>query len=190
MKKTPIILFVAAVLCLLCACGNTENAPDSTVSSSGSGTLSESASENVVISVNKELVADETVFLTDISEIGGITSTMNDNFYVLTMSQESYKNLLKSKSQEVIDEYELLSRKGEYIEDIDYSEDFREIKVYVNRQKYDAVDSATQQMQLITIGAKAMSYQMFLTEGQKTLVSAVYSETEETAFTISLPIEM
>lgn len=190
MKKTPIILFVAAVLCLLCACGNTENAPDSTVSSSGNGTLSESASENVVISVNKELVADETVFLTDISEIGGITSTMNDNFYVLTMSQESYKNLLKSKSQEVIDEYELLSRKGEYIEDIDYSEDFREIKVYVNRQKYDAVDSATQQMQLITIGAKAMSYQMFLTEGQKTLVSAVYSGTEETAFTISLPIEM
>lgn len=190
MRKTALLLFVVAVILLFGACGNTEEAHGNMSPSENTESQSETGSENVVVSVNKDLVADEVTFLTDISEIGGITSTTNDNFYVLTMSRESYKNLLKAKSQEVIEEYKLLSQKGEYIEDIDYSEDFREIKIYVNREKYEAVDSASHQMQLITVGAKAMSYQMFLTEGQKTVVSAVYSDTEEIALTLALPIEM
>ncbi|MBO5462312.1 MAG: hypothetical protein J6A49_03265 [Clostridia bacterium] len=187
MKKIALLLSLFFVFMCFTACGDGDVSSESTTVVPET---SESVPENVVISVNKELVADETAFLTDISEIGGISSTADENFYVLTMSQEVYKKLLTVKSQSVIAEYEALSQKGEYIEDIQYSENFRQVTVLVNREKFDAVDSGTKQIQLITIGAKAMSYQMFLAEGQKTVVSAVYSDTEEVALALSLPIEM
>jgi hypothetical protein len=58
---------------------------------------------------------------------------------------------------------------GSFIEDITYNEDFRTVKVMVNRGGFDAIGKDTQRVQLMTIGAYAMSYQMFLEEGQKTL---------------------
>ena len=187
MKKIALILSLVLVFSLFSACGEKQLPDESTTNVTES---TEKVPENVVVSVNKELVADETAFLTDISEIDGITSTADENFYVLTMSQEVYKKLLTVKSDEVIDEYDALVQKGEYIEDIQHTENFRQVMVYVNREKFDAIDSATKQLQLITIGAKAMSYQMFLEDGQRVSVSAIYSGTEEVALAISLPIEM
>ncbi len=188
MKKLALFLTLVLVLVSFTSCGDSNETPESTAPETTE--VTETTPENVVISVNKELVADETAFLTEISEIDGITSTANENFYVLTMSQNSYKELLTVKSKEVIDEYEGIVAQGKYIEDIRYDSSFRNINVLVNRQEFDAVDASAQQLQLITIGAKAMSYQMFLPEGQKTAVSIVYSDTEEVAFTLSLPIKM
>ena len=105
MKKIALLLSLVFVFMCFTACGDSEVSSESTTDAPKT---SESVPENVVISVNKELVADETAFLTDISEIGGITSTANDNFYVLTMSQEVYKKLLTVKSQSVIAEYETI----------------------------------------------------------------------------------
>ncbi len=187
MKKIALVLSLVLVFSLLSACGESGVTEESTTNTTES---TETVPENVVVSVNKELVADETAFLTDISEIGGITSTADENFYVLTMSQEVYKKLLTVKSQAVIDEYDLCVKNCGYIEDIQYNENFRQVVVYVDREQFDAISSDSPKLQLITIGAKAMSYQMFLEEGQKVSVSAVYSGTEEVALALSLPIEM
>lgn len=187
MKKILSVLCAVSLLLAFCSCGKDDGSGADKEISTRQTTVE---AENVVISVNRDLVADETEFLTALSEIDGITSTADENFYTLTMSQEAYKELLRVKSTEAIAEFDKLSQSEGYIEDITYTADFRDIVVYVNREKFDDANVSAQQLQLITIGAYAMSYQMFLTEGQKTTVSAVYSGTEDVALTVSLPIEM
>ena len=182
MKKISLILVLVILLTTFAACGDNSEIETTTQP------VSETQTDVVTVSVNKELVADETMFLTDISEFDGITVANNDNFYVLTMSQDTYVTFLKSKAQSVYASFDEIIAKGSFVKDISYNEDFRAIKVIVERNAFDAIGKDTQRLQLITIGAYAMSYQMFLTEGQKTTVTAVYSDTQEEAMLISLPI--
>ena len=77
MKKIALLLSLFFVFMCFTACGDGDVSSESTTVVPET---SESVPENVVISVNKELVADETAFLTDISEIGGISSTADENF--------------------------------------------------------------------------------------------------------------
>ena len=186
MRKIAFLLSVVFVLLSFSACATKEETTETTASETQS--VQEKV-ENVVVSIKKELV-DEAEFLTYISEIEGITSTADDVFYHLEMSQKVYKKLLKLKSQEVIKHYDKTQEENEYIEDIQHSKDFRRVTVLVDREKYDEIDSATQKLQLITLGAYAMSYQMFLTEGQKVYVSAIYSDTQEIAMDVSLPVQI
>lgn len=187
MKKIAFLLSVVLVFLSFSACASKEDTTQTTAPETKSA---EEIVENVVISIKKDLVADEAEFLTFISEIEGITSTADDVFYNLEMSQEAYKKLLKIRSEEVIENYEKTQEEKEYIEDIQHSKDFRRVTVLVERELYDELDSATKKLQLITLGAFAMSYQMFLTDGQKVYVSAVYTDTQEIAMDVSLPVEM
>ncbi|MBO5064737.1 MAG: hypothetical protein J6D06_01315 [Clostridia bacterium] len=182
MKKVSLVLALVLLLTTFVGCG------DKTEVESTTQTVSETAEDVVTISVNKSLVADETEFLTDISEFEGVSVSNDDNFYVLTMSQDTYVAFLKIKAQLVYDSFNDIVEKGSFVEKIEHGEDFRTIKVFVNRTGFDAIGKETQRLQLITIGAYAMSYQMFLTEGQKTTVTAVYSDTNEEAMLITLPI--
>ncbi|MBQ8183704.1 MAG: hypothetical protein IJ025_07405 [Clostridia bacterium] len=184
MKKIALVLSVVLVLSLFSACGNNETDQETTTE------VTETEVQNVVISVNKDIVADETSFLTFVSEFEGLTSTVDEKFYTLTMPQETYADLLKAKAQEVYDAYDNLIAQGGFIKDVEYGADFRTVTVSVDREGFDALDAGTKQLQLITIGAYAMSYQMFLTEGQSTLVIAEYADSAEEAMRLSLPIKM
>ena len=185
MKKISLLLVFVIMLTAFVGCA------DNTDSETTTQPVSETQENIVTVSVNKDLVADETEFLTGISEIDGITSTADANFYVLKMSQETYAELLDVKKKVVIDEFEKISSEISYIEKIDYNEHFREINIYVDRQGYDAADYNARQLNVLTIGATAMGkYQMFLTKGQKTFVKVLYSDTGETAYTMQLPIQM
>ena len=182
MKKISLFLVLVLMLTSFVGCGDKSEVETTTQP------VSETESDVVTISVNKELVADETVFLTDISEFNGISVSSNDNFYILTMSQDAYDTFLEIKGQTVCDHFDTIVAKGGFVKDITYGDDFRTIKVKVERNGFDALEKETQRLQLITIGAYAMSFQMFLTEGQKTTVVAVYSDTNEEAMVITLPI--
>ena len=182
MKKISLFLVLVLMLTSFVGCGDKPEVESTTQP------VSETESDVVTISVNKELVADETVFLTDISEFNGISVSSNDNFYILTMSQDAYDTFLEIKGQTVCDHFDTIVAKGGFVKDITYGDDFRTIKVKVERNGFDALEKETQRLQLITIGAYAMSFQMFLTEGQKTTVTAVYSDTNEEAMVITLPI--
>ena len=89
------------------------------------------------------------------------------------MSQGTYVTFLKSEAQEVYDNFDAIIATGSFVEDITYNENFRTIKVIVDREGFDAIGETTQRLQLMTIGAYAMRYQMFLDEGQKTSVIAL-----------------
>ena len=188
MKKLTLLLVLALIITSFAACGGSDVTSDDASPETTEATKTEN--ENVEISVSKEFVADETVFLVGLSEIGEITSTAKDDLYVLSMSKETHKKLLSVKAKEVTDEYDGLVAQGKFIEKITYDDSFRAVKVYVNRGQFEAVDASTRQLQAITIGAKAMSYQIYLADGPKTSVSMIYSDTEELVFTISLPVEM
>lgn len=184
MKKISLFLCLVLILTVLTSCSgkdiNTENTTDV-------NSTSVSESQNVVIHIKKDLV-EETEFLSYVSEFEGLKVTSDDVFHILTMSQQTYTELLKSKAQTVYDTYDSMITEGGYIQKFEYGKDFRTVKVIVDRESFDSVSKDTQRLELITIGAHAMSYQMFLTEGQKTTVTAVYSDTNEEAMVISLPI--
>lgn len=182
MKKIALFLVLALMLTAFVGCG------DNTEVETTTQTVSETKAEVVTISVNKDLVADETEFLTSISEFEGITVSNNDVFYVLSMSQDIYVSFLKSKAQSVYDNFDAIVDKDGFVKDIKHNEDFRTITVLVDREGFDAIGKDSQRLQLITIGAYAMSYQMFLESGQKTTVTAVYTDTNEEAMVITLPI--
>ena len=191
MKKLALVLALLIVVASFSSCTNSDynifkvevEVDDVTVSET------ETQPENVEISIRKDLV-DEVTFLTSISEFEGITVTSNDVYHVLTMSQETYVTFLKSKAQEVYDMFDEIIAAGSFVEDITYNEDFRVVKVIVDREGFDAIGKDTQRLQLMTIGAYAMSYQMFLDEGQKTTVIAVCSDNQEEVMAITLPISM
>lgn len=182
MKKIALLLAVLMVLCAFVSCDKTTEEPTTTETT-------QAQPENVVIHIKKDLV-DETTFLVSISEFEGISVASDDTFHILTMSQGTYVTFLKAKAQEVYDMFDEIIAAGSFVENIDYNENFRTIKVIVDRDGFDAIGKDTQRVQLMTIGAYAMSYQMFLEEGQKTTVMAIYSDTEEEAMVMSLPITM
>lgn len=181
MKKISLFLVLVLMLTSFVGCG------DKTEVESTTQPVSETESDVVTISIKKDRV-DETTFLTSVSEFEGITVSNTDVFYVLEMSNETYITFLESKAQEVYDSFDTLVNAGSFIEEIEHGENFRTITVLVNRDGFDAIGKDTQRLQLITVGAYAMSYQMFLTEGEKTTVTAVYSDTNEEAMVITLPI--
>ena len=183
MKKLALILAVVMVLCAFVSCDKAAEEPATTTE------VAETQPENVVIHIKKDLV-DETTFITSISEFEGISVASDETFHILTMSQDTYVTFLKAKAQDVYDMFDDIVAQGSFIEDITYNEDFRIVKVMVNRDGFDAIGKDTQRVQLMTIGAYAMSYQMFLEDGQKTTVMAVYSDTDEEAMVMTLPITM
>lgn len=184
MKRLALILCLVSIVSLFGSCTNETSNSESTVIES----VSETQLQNVVIRVKKDLV-DETTFLTYVSEFEGLKITSDGDFHILTMSQETYTELLKSRAQMVYDAHNLMIADDGIIEDFEYGADFRTVKVLVNRAAFDGLTKDTQRLQLISIGAQAMGYQIFLTEGQKTTVTAVYSDTKEEAMIISLPIK-
>lgn len=182
MKKIALVLAVLMFFCALVSCNKDVEEPTTTETT-------QAQPENVTIHIKKDLV-DEVSFLTSISEFEGIKVTSDDTFHILTMSQGTYVTFLKAKAKEVYDMFDEIIAAGSFVEDITYNENFRTIKVIVNREGFDALSKEAQRVQLMTIGAYAMSYQMFLEDGQKTNVIAVYSDTEEEAMLMTLPIGM
>ena len=183
MKKLALVLALLMTICVFTSCGNKELKTEDTTQATTQEQIP------VEISIRKDLV-DEVTFLTSISEFEGITVTSNDVYHVLTMSQETYVTFLKSKAQEVYDMFDEIIAAGSFVEDITYNEDFRVVKVIVDREGFDAIGKDTQRLQLMTIGAYAMSYQIFLDEGQKTTVIAVCSDNQQEVMAITLPISM
>ena len=113
------------VLCAFASCNKATDEPTTTEAT-------QAQPEEVVIHINKNLV-DETSFITAISEFEGIKVTSDDTFHILTMSQATYITFLKAKAQDVYDAFDQFVAAGSFIEDINYNENFRTVKVIVDR---------------------------------------------------------
>lgn len=179
MRKLALLLALLVVVCSLCACGGNTEEPTET-------TAPETTTDEVVIRIRKELIVDIEQFKVDMQAHEGVAVTETDELLLLTMNSASYDKLVQAEHDKAVKAYDALkTREGSFVDNIVYDENFRDVKVYVNREKYDAVSHNS--MEYVTYAANALVYQMYLPNGQQCTVQMIYSDTEEVIGTTTLP---
>ncbi len=179
MKKLALFLALLVVVCSLCACGGSTEEPTET-------TAPETTTDEVVIRIRKDLIVDTDEFKTDMQKYEGVSVSETDELILLTMNSASYDKLVEAKHEEAVKAYDALkTQEGSFVDNIVYDENFRDVKVYVNREKYDAVSHNS--MEYVTYAANALVYQMYLPNGQQCKVQMIYADTEEVIGTTTLP---
>ena len=156
-----------------------------------STTKAETASIKVVIDGNK--------FSDDFSEIGfyeeldsieGLFHTKNNetNEYTLTMTESAYKELKDIKSKPVKDAYiDIINDADNYVTDIKYDDDFRNVKVYAEKDKVPE-EFSDFDATLIKIMGSAMAYQIYTIEGQSVNITVFDAQNEDILKTVSYPV--
>lgn len=179
MKKIVALLLAVLVVCSLCACGgNTDDVTETTAP--------ETTNDEVVIRIKKDLIIDVEEYVTDIQKYEGVSVAQSDELIILTMNSSSYDNLVQAKHDEAVAAYDAFkTQEGTFVENIVYDINFREVKVYVNREKYDSSNHSS--MDYVTYAANALVYQMYLPNGQQCTVELIYSDTQEVIGSSTLP---
>lgn len=173
------------LICSLCACSG-----DADTESTEAVEESTAVDDVVNISFDKDELLDYHEFMQKAETYEGVTCEESDTTIILTMNGASYAKLLEAKQKEAVKAYnKLIKEEGSYIEKFDYDDNFRTVKCYVNRELYDAADVNTT-MAVINLGGIALSYQQYHVHGQSTIVSLIYSDTDEVIATIKLPAEL
>ena len=189
MKKLSIILLIALVFTMFTACESKEL--DSTKGTGINQTTEETTSDKdvVKIGINKDSLAEPEVFIDNMENYGAEVKDMTDaGGYLLIFSKDEHKKLLDDKKSEVLKIFKEYEENDEhYVDSVEFDDDFRNLKVYVDKDKYSSTATATSD---IIVASAALSYQMFLEDGQKTVVEVVYSGTEDVVSTFSLPMNI
>lgn len=181
MKKLSLLLAILMLVACLCACENSKEEPTTTT------TAPETTTDEVVIRVKKTLLVDVDDFIDGLSKYEGITVTTTDELVLLTMTGKSYASFIEQKHSEAVQSYnEILAKEDTYVEKFDYDENFRDVKVYVNRSRYDAASHDS--YEFVDYVSIALAYQMYLPNGQQTKITILYSDNEEVISTDVLPI--
>ena len=189
MKKLSIILLIALVFTMFTACESKEL--DLSKETGINQTTEETTSDKdvVKIGINKDSLAEPEVFIDNMENYGAEVKDMTDaGGYLLIFSKDEHKKLLDDKKSEVLKIFKEYEENDEhYVDSVEFDDDFRNLKVYVDKDKYSSTATATSD---IIVASAALSYQMFLEDGQKTVVEVVYSGTEEVVSTFSLPMNI
>jgi PBP1b-binding outer membrane lipoprotein LpoB len=189
MKKLSLVLCLIALVVLLSSCGS-DTAPDSTESSS----TTEAVNENVIIEIEKLNIADEATFSDDLKAYGAeITDSEDGGKLVCEFTDSEYKILVQDKREATVKAFEDLENDTEsYVEKVEYDDDFRNLKIYVNKEAYDSKASASafgNTFNDYAIAAKAVAYQTYLKDGQSTITEIYYTDGEEPISVFPLPAE-
>ena len=189
MKKLSLVLCLIALVVLLSSCGS-DTAPDSAESSS----TTEAVNENVIIEIEKLNIADEATFSDDLKAYGAeITDSEDREKLVCEFTKSEYAILIQDKREETVKAFEDLENDAEsYVEKVEYDDDFRNLKIYVNKELYDTKASASSLGNTFNdyaIGAKAVAFQIYLEDGQRTVTEIYYTGEEEPISRFILPPE-
>lgn len=189
MKKYLTLLSAILVsVTLFVGCNKT---PDSTEPQSTEKT--ETASVKLVIDGNK--FSDdfsEIEFYEELDAIEGLFHTKNNetNEYTLTMTESAFKQLKSVKSKPVKDAYaEIISDTENYVTDIKYDDDFRNVKVYADKSKLPEEFTDFEET-LLNVMGHAMAYQIYTTDGQSLTITVLNNENEEVIKTVTYPVSL
>lgn len=188
-KVKKIVLFTLLIFMVvaLCSCSGK---PASETPSSGGTSLQETTELNKDIEIifSKENVADPDAFVTEMKGYGAeVSENAEENTIVLVFDEAEHKKLLKDKYDATLNAFKNAEENEElFIEKIEYDEDFRNLKMYVNREQYDSTSSTINEY---LVAANAIAYQSFLPEGQDCYTEIIYSDNDEVATTFSMPIK-
>lgn len=151
----------------------------------------ETASVKLVIDGNK--FSDdfsEIEFYEELDSIEGLFHTKNNetNEYTLTMTESAYTELKNLKSKSVKDTFKAVIDDTEnYVTDIKYDDDFRNVKVYADKSKLPEEFTDFEET-LLNVMGHAMAYQIFTTEGQSVTITVLNNENEEVLKSVSYPV--
>lgn len=189
MRKLSLILCLVACVMLLSSCGS-----DNASESNDGNSTTEAVNGNVTIEIEKLNIADEATFSDDLKAYGAeITESEDGEKLVFEFTNKEYEILIQDKREETVKAFEALENDAEsYVEKVEYDDDFRNLKIFVNKQAYDEKASASSLGNIFNdyaIGAKAVAFQIYLKDGQKTTVEIYYTGTEEPISRFVLPPE-
>lgn len=192
MKKISlIVLCLLAFVVLLSSCGsNGENSTESTTDN----ITTEVKSENVTVEIEKSGLADIDSFSDDLKAYGAeITDSEDGGKLVCEFTKSEYNILIQDKREATVKAFEDLENDAEsYVEKVEYDDDFRNLKIYVNKEAYDSKASASSfgnTFNDYAIAAKAVAYQTYLKDGQSTITEIYYTDGEEPISRFTLPAE-
>jgi hypothetical protein len=105
------------------------------------------------------------------------------------MTESAYKKLKDIKSKDVLSGFEEIKKNTDnYVTEIEYDEDFRNIKVIADREKLPDGSIAILDDTVLKIISQAMAYQIYTVDGQKLKITVVCSDNEEVVFESEFPI--
>lgn len=184
MKRLALIISLVLIACMFSSCGTQAD------SSESAQETNETTQEQVVkIEITKDTLSDADEFKGNMKKYGAEVEEGEDGAsYVFVFSSEEHKKLVDDKYSETIKAFkEYEEDENHYIDAIEYDENFRNLVFNVNKDLYNESTDSTNN---ILIAAKALSYQMYLGQTQKTNVKVVYSGEDEVVSTFSLPMNL
>lgn len=189
MKKVSLLISILLIVSLFTSCG-TDNAPDTTGTSKPTSVETTAKEESIVqIAIEKSNLADADSFIQSMKDYGAeINDISGADGYLLVFSKSEYEKLLEDKYDETVKKFkEYEDNEEHYVDKVEYDEDFRNLKIYVDKELYDTTANTTSN---IVVAAVALSYQLYLEDGQKTNAEIIYSGTEEVIYSFSLPMNL
>ncbi len=195
MKRSLLFLLVMAICCSAFS-GCSTKAPSSENSNTTEQTVSttESQKAEYTVIIDGTRFSDEKTiqeFETTLSSISGIFYTKNNenSQYTLNMTETAYLELKELKSKDVTEKFtELINDSENYITDIKYDEDFRNVTVYADREKIPQISIESVDINVVTIAGVTLLYQMYTVEGESLRITTVYSDTEEVVKVDTFPM--
>lgn len=190
MKKISLIITAFVLVALLASCSDGKTDNTTTQKATTSSVETTEKKENIVrIAVDKSNLEDPEAFAKEMEEYGAeVQDITGTNGYLLLFSREEHKKLLDEKKNDAIEKFkEYEDNEEHYVDSIEYDDDFRNLKIYVNKEMYEKTGSTTGN---IVVASSALAYQMYLEQGQRTSVSVIYSETQEVVSTFTLPMNL
>ena len=180
-----VLLFVSIIFTVFTSCGKPKEKTENTTKQSASNVTLKISANNFVEDFS------EIEFYEVLDSIEGIFHTKNTetNEYTLQMTQDAYKKLKDVKASEVLSGFDEIKNNTEnYVTDIKYDEDFRDIKVTANREKLPEGSISLFDDTVLKIISYAMAYQIYTVEGQKVKIAVICSDNEEVVFESQFPI--
>lgn len=190
MRVLSVLLVLILSLTLFSSCDTkTEKPNENTTENQTSSVETTSGEEAVRIGVDKKNLADPESFIDNMKNYGAEVKDLTDaGGYLLLFSEEEHKKLLDDKKADVLKKFKDYEENQEhYVESIEYDEDFRNMKVYVDKELYSTTGTTTGN---VIVASAVLSYQMFLESGQKTNVEVIYTGTEEVVSKFTLPMNL
>ncbi len=186
MKK--LLFLFATVLVIVCfsSCDGGEVAETTTTSSTTAEPTTQA--QEVILKIDKGTLADPESFKKSMEEYGAETAELSEeDCFEFVFSKDEHNKLLKDKRDavaSVFKDYE--ENEASYIDKVEYDDDFRNLKIYVNKEKKTETSNSVE----ITVASNALAYQTFLPEQKRTFVEIYYTGEEERVDSFTLPMSI
>ena len=187
MKKTALLLCLLVFVSVFASCG--KNEAEKETEPTTSAITEETGKEKIQIIVKKSEVASPEDFKTEMEGFGGtVSEDSTGEAFGISFTQEQYNDLLEAKRQGVKDKYNAVVKDTENgIIAIDYDDDFRVVKVTVDKDFYSN-NQGDVTNKLFDLAAYGLSYQFYINENKRVRIAASFEGEEKPFYEFALPL--